>query len=313
MVARAPHAPPAAPASALAPHGRPSRAGLRERLASLGLLLPALIFISAFVVLPSLATIALSLFRWDFLNPATFAGLANYLGLATLPGISQIAGNTLLLTAGAVLVALPCGLGLAVLAHRNLRGLPALQAAIFLPYAVPLVGSGIIWSWMLQPQFGLVAHLLALFGIASPNWLGDSHTVLAVLVFVSVWQTAGFYMIIFLGGLRSLNADLAEAAAVDGARGRTVFWRISLPQLRPTLVFACVIAITSFLQTFDLVYVMTGGGPGLSSTTWLFSIYQQAFTFYSFGSAAAMTTLLLVVVCAIAFAVLGFSRQWDPS
>lgn len=290
-----------------------SRSTRRERVASLGLLLPAGIFITAFVVGPSLATIALSLYRWDFLGPAQFAGLSNYVGLTTLPGVSQIAGNTLLLSAGAVALALPCGLGLAVLADRNLKGLAALQAAIFLPYALPLVGSGIIWSWMLQPQYGLVAHALTLFGIASPNWLGDSHTVLYVLGFVSVWQTVGFYMIVFLGGLRSLNTDLSEAAAVDGAHTRTVFWRISLPQLRPTMVFAVVIAITSFLQTFDLVYVMTGGGPGLSSTTWLFSIYQQAFTFFSFGNSAAMTTLLLIAVTAIAFAVLGLSHQWDPS
>ena len=273
--------------------------------------LPAMLFILIFIFVPVVYVVYLSLLKWNLLsNNPQFVGLENYIHMFQSPDFRQAFSNTILLSLGMVVLSLPLGLLLAVLVDMGLRGTRVYRTILFGPYVVPLVGSGLVWTLLYNPHYGFINLALAKLHIHAPDWLGsEGYALLAVLI-MSVWQYMGYYMIIFLGGLQNVSHSLKEAAAIDGANHRQTFFHITLPALAPSLVFAFVVCTIQSFQTFDQVYVMTGGGPDGASSTLVYYIYHQGFEMYRVGTSTAASVVLLVMLSVLTWVQVKFSNRW---
>lgn len=272
---------------------------------------PAMIFILIFIFIPAVYVVYLSLLKWNLLssNPK-FVGLANYLSMFQAPDFRQSFLNTILLTLGMVVLSLPIGLGLAVLVDMGLRGTRIYRTILFAPYVVPLVGSGLVWTLLYNPRYGFLDILLTKLHIHAPDWLGTQGYALAAVLIMSVWQYMGYYMIIFLGGLQNVSHALKEASAIDGATSRQTFFHVTLPSLAPSLVFAFVVCTIQSFQTFDQVFVMTGGGPDGASSTLVYYIYHKGFEMYQIGISTAASVVLLVLLALLTWFQVKFSNRW---
>lgn len=274
-------------------------------------LTPALFFITLFIFIPAFYVLYLSLFKWNLLsNNPKFVGLSNYVRLFSDVQFLQAIENSGLISLGMIVVALPISLGLATLADLGLRGTRVYRTILFGPYVIPLVASGLIWSLLFNGTSGLVDQVLSLFGIQGPNWLADGHVALFSVLAVTIWQYTGYYMLIFIGGLQNVPQDLKEAAKVDGAGTFGVFRHVTLPSLSPSLFFAIVVSLIQSCQTFDQVYVMTGGGPDGATSTLVYYIFNEGFGIYNIGPATAGAVVLLVILAVLTAIQLRFSQRW---
>jgi len=278
--------------------------GWRSGQAATGyaLVLPSMLLFGVFFIYPVLHTFYLSFFRWDLLNEPVFDGLGRYKKLFADDVFGQVLLNTLLYSSASVLVTMLLGLCLAVLLNRPGRVYTILQGSIFTSYIVSWVGVSLLWVWLLDPQYGLINLGLSWIGISSVNWLGDPDYALWTLVGVTVWKTIGYDMIIFLAGLQSIPEDLYEAGSIDGAGPWQRFVYITLPQLKPTILFLLVTSMIMTFQGFDVVKVMTQGGPINSTSIYVYYVYEHAFELFNIGfaSAAVMVFFLIVLLVVLA-------------
>jgi multiple sugar transport system permease protein len=233
-------------------------------------------------------------------------GLRNYLRLLLNPDFWQVIGNTVYFTIATVIPSLVIPLGLAVLLNRALALQGLLRSAYFLPSITSLVAAGLGFRWLFQTE-GPVNALLGFIGIEPIPWLGSSTWAMPVLILLSIWKQLGFNMVVFLAGLQAIPSSRYEAAELDGADPRQQFWHITLPGLRPTLVFATITTAIFTLRSFEQVYVITGGGPLNSTNLLVYYIYQEAFAQFDFGYAAAAATVLLAVTLLLVYLQL---RTW---
>jgi multiple sugar transport system permease protein len=234
-------------------------------------------------------------------------GLKNYSRLFADPEFWQVLGNTVYFTTVTVIPSLVVPLGLAALLDQTpLRAL--LRTAYFIPSITSLVAVGLGWRWLFQTD-GLVNGLLAALGLPSVAWLSSPSWAMPVMILFSIWKQLGFNLVVFLAGLQTIPVSRYEAAALDGANGWQQFWYITLPGLRPTLVFAAITTIIFTLRSFEQPYIITGGGPLNSTNLLVFYIYNQAFAQFDFGYAAAVTTLLLGITLVLVYLQLQFSRS----
>jgi len=241
--------------------------------------------------------------------PARWVGAENYRALVSTE-FWEVVTNTVKYSVGVVVLSQAVGLALAVLLNDRTRLGAFLQGAIFSSYVVSWVAVSLLWIWLLDPQYGLVAWLLRLIGVPVVNWLGDPRWALWTLVVVTVWKTVGYPMVIYLAGLQAIPGDLYEAAALDGAGGWQRFRHITWPLLTPTTLFLLItLTITSF-QGFDIVKIMTQGGPVTSTVIYVYYIYEQAFQYFKLGKASAAVVLFFIVIVALTFAQwLAFRRR----
>lgn len=283
----------ATPARPTAPHRRPV---WRQALPYL-LIAPSLAVFLLFEIYPISYSLYLSFTKWNLISPTkTWVGLANYQDLLTSAEFHRSLINTLLYTAGRVIFSLSFALAMAILVNSQKRWASWVQAAIFSPHVISMVSVSLLWLWLMDPTHGLLNYLLGLVGIPSLKWLGASSTALLSLIIVAVWKVIGYDMLIFLAGLQSIPAELQEAAKIDGAGPFRRFWSITLPLLSPTLFFLSVTSIISSFQVFDIVRVMTGGGPGDSTNVLVYYIYQYGFRYFKIGHSSAASIVLLVLV-----------------
>jgi ABC-type sugar transport system permease subunit len=242
-----------------------------------------------------------SLYEWDLVMPARWVGAENYRALVSAD-FWQVVTNTVKYSVGVVVLSQALGLALAVFLNDRTRVGALLQGAIFSSYVVSWVAVSLLWIWLLDPQYGLVAYVLRLVGLRGVNWLGDHRWALWTLVLVTVWKTVGYPMVIYLAGLQAIPGDLHEAAALDGAGGWQRFRHITWPLLTPTTLFLLItLTITSF-QGFDIVKIMTQGGPVTSTVIYVYYIYEQAFQYFKLGKASAAVVLFFIVIVALTFA-----------
>ena len=291
--------------------GRETR---RRRLAKLGpylFVLPALLLYVLFQLVPMLGAFGLSLTSWSGVGPIHFVGLRNYSHAFHDSMLGAAFVHTLIYSGVTTVAKLTIGLGLALLANKGARMLAVYRTILFLPALMSFVAVGILWSWIYSPSFGLINHALDAVGINTYDltWLGSPSQALPALMIVEVWKWAGYHMVIFLAGLQMIPDELREAAVVDGATRAQVFWRITLPLLKPIVVINFIIAVAGSLNVFDLVYVMTNGGPYNSTQTVMTYVYQEAFSNYSFGYAAAIAVLLFLIVAIITIVSLRAMRS----
>ncbi|MBD2013269.1 sugar ABC transporter permease [Microcoleus sp. FACHB-53] len=256
-------------------------------------LAPALLLLGLFLLWPIAYLVYLSFTTGSFTSTGIHGvGLRNYLRLVLDPDFWQVLGNTLYFTLATVLPSLIIPLGLAVLLNQSLALRGLLRTAYFIPSITSLVAVGLGFRWLFQTE-GPMNALLNSLGFASIPWLGSTTWAMPILILLSSWKQLGFNMVVFLAGLQAIPPSRYEAAELDGANSWQKFWYITLPGLRPTLIFATITTAIFTLRSFEQVYIITGGGPLNSTNVLVYYIYEQAFALFDFGYAAAAATVLL--------------------
>lgn len=202
------------------------------------------------------------------------------------------------------------GLFLALMVNQKLPGTNFFRAAYYLPVITSAIAIGIIWSWILSPQVGILNILVKSVGLKPPNWLGDTHWALLTVSVIQVWKMAGYYMVLFLAGLQSIPDSVKEAAVVDGANSLQLFFHVTLPMLSPTTFFVLTVAMIDSFKNFELIYTMTRGGPQSSTTTLVYDVYVYGFVHYRMGYASAVAYVLMVLVGAITIANFYIKKRW---
>jgi sn-glycerol 3-phosphate transport system permease protein len=282
-----------------------------ERLAFLALIAPNFILFGIFTFWPLIYNFYLSFTKWNLIAPApTMIGLDNYAAMTADPIFWKVLGNTIYLATGSIAIRLVLALVLALVLNQKLAGRDIYRAIIFSPTFTTGAAVALVWTWILHKDLGLLRLPLNFLGIVSPNWLSDVNWTIPALIIVTVWKGMGYDMVIFLAGLQSIPAELYEAARVDGAGRWSLFRHITLPLLSPITFFLIVTSILGALQVFDIVAVMTGGGPMNSSKVYVYYVYENAFKFFKIGYAAALSTVLFLIMLAITIFQTRLSQRW---
>ena len=262
-------------------------------------LAPSLLGVILFLVIPIIFVIGLSLVQWNMLTPMKWVGLSNYVNIFEFDGF----GHSLVVTAYYVILNIPIqtafALGMAMLLRSKRAGSGVIRIIAVLPFLSTPVAMGVVWNWIFNPSTGLVNQFLAHLGITGPAWLSNEATAMPVIAFANIWQYAGYNMLFFLAGLAAIPPTVYEAASIDGATKWEQFRRVTLPLLRPTMLFVLVTGVIGSFQVFDTVYVMTAGGPGNATEVASLNIYNTVFAGFRIGEASAMSVVLFAVILAI--------------
>jgi multiple sugar transport system permease protein len=277
------------------------------------LLLPSLIGMSAFYILPVVSSFVLSFSKWDLLTPVQWIGIGNYVAAVQDPTVQQALRNTLLFILGYLPAVVAIGLGLALLLNRKLPGRTIFRAIYFVPVVTSWVAVSLVWKWLLNPQYGLINFGLSLLSIKGPGWLFDPNWAMAGIVLTTVWKDIGFVTVIYLAGLQEIPENLSEAADIDGASAWQRFWTITWPMLAPTTFFVTTVSLISSFQVFDQIFIMTGGGPGGATTAMVQLIYRNAFAYSQMGYASAISWILFALIFAITVAQNLLQKRLDRS
>jgi len=273
----------------------------RETILGYALILPSLAVFFTFFIYPVLYSLYLSFFRWDMMMPKQFVGALNYRELAASAEFLEVIWNTLRYSIGVVLIAMTAALILALFLNRRTALSSFFQACIFTSYIVSWVAVSLLWIWMLDPQYGLVNYLTSFLKMPPQDWLGNHRLALWSLVGITVWKIVGYPMVIFLAGLQNISRDYYEAAALDGAGAWQQFRFITWPLLTPTTVFLLITLGIATFQGFDIVNIMTQGGPVHSTSIYVFYIYKQAFHYFRLGTASAAVIICFLLILLLTF------------
>ena len=273
----------------------------RQTLIGAAYIAPSFILMTIFNVIPIFVSLYLSFCKYNMVGSPVWIGLENFRKLAS----NKALGDALINTVNYVLMTVPVQTVLALLIAafiaerlKNRYG-SFLRSVIFIPVIVSLIASATVWSIMYNTNGGLLNQLLGLFGLPAVNFLGSKQTALASVAAVAVWKNTGYYMVIYYAGIMNVSPEIREAAVVDGAKAPQRFWYITLPMLKPITYMIVTLGIIGSFQVFDLVYKMTGGGPGRSTYTVAYMIYTYAFQDKRIGYACALAVGLLVVILVI--------------
>jgi len=273
-----------------------NRAACNETLWAWVFMLPTLLGLVFFMAGPMLVALYVSFTEWSLLGTPQWLGLSNFSNLFRDPLFWTAWRNTVVYTGISVPVSMALGLGIAVLLNRKLPGMALFRVLFFVPMTVGVVASGLLWSWMFTPQYGLLNYLLHFVGLGPFPWLTGTDTAMPSIIAVGVWRALGFNIIIFLAGLQAVPAHLYDAATVDGAGAVRKFRHITVPMLSPTIFFSTLIGVIMSFQVFEQTYVMTQGGPGNSTLTIIYFIFQQGFSYLRMGYASAASVTFLVIL-----------------
>lgn len=253
---------------------------------------PALLGMLIFIIIPIFFSFGLSFAKWDLLNPIQFVGLDNYKEIFTEPLFGKILLNTVVFALATSFFGVIIPLILAAIMNSKIRGADFFKTAYFLPFITPMIVIGIVWEWIFDPNIGLLNKVLQVH----INWLYDPHWAMPALILVSVWKLIGYNMIIFLSGFSVISNSMFEAAKIDGANPVETFFYVTIPLLSPTIFFVVIITAVSSFQIFDLIYLMTQGGPLDSTNVLVYAIYKNAFEYFNAGKASAIAYVLFVII-----------------
>jgi raffinose/stachyose/melibiose transport system permease protein len=289
----------------------------RKRLEILLFVTPALVLMGLFVVYPIISAIRMSFYSWKGFGPMdNFVGLKNYVNVLTDQVFTDAVVHNFLIVFLSILVQLPLGIGIALLLNRNIKGRGALRTIIFVPYVVAEVIAGVVWLQLLQPGDGMIESLLRSVGIPTPaqGFLGTPSLALWTVFVVLTWKYLGMAVLLFLAGLQSVPHELHEAAQLDGATWWKAQRRIAIPMLAPTIRTWIFLSMIGSLQLFDMVWIMTGGGPANATTTMATYLISQGSERQNFGIAGAASVILFVIgfVMALLYQLLVLRRDTRP-
>jgi multiple sugar transport system permease protein len=297
------------PAQARAPRKRRRAGRTSDALTGWAMITPSVLLIGVFGLVPVVWAVVLSFQHNDLQTSATWAGLDNYRQLVHDPTFRESVKSTLIYTVLFVPITLVLSLLAAAALNRRIRGITVYRVAVFIPVVTSTVATGVIFTWLMDPDYGLINSVFGKVGLPRFGFFADPNQALYAVVAMTVWGWVGFGALIFLAGLQGVPRDLIDAALIDGCSRRGAFWRIQVPLLRPVSGFLLVWLTINALQLFDEVFVTTKGGPLHATTVVVYYLYVQAFQFFHAGYAAAIATVLFVVIAVITFVQLRLTRD----
>ena len=264
--------------------------------------LPAITVYGIFKLYPLVSGLQMSLLRWDGIEDPKYIGLRNFEKILSDPMTGTVLMNNVHYAVGTVVGKIVLSLFLAILLHQALKGRTFYRTSLFMPVVMSFVVVGVLWSWLFNPQFGLINSFLRGLGLEFlvQDWLGDAAVALNSLILVDIWKWYGFHMVIFLAGLQSIPDELYEAARIDGASVWQQFRHVTLPMLQPVMIVNVTISVMGAFNVFDIPFIMTAGGPANATNVMALHIYIRGFKFYRFGFSAALSYVLLVIVTLVA-------------
>ena len=275
--------------------------------------MPALLIIVLTVIYPMGHAFHMSLTEYNptYLGAPNFIGLANYTELLGSAYFWETLFRTLIFTLGVVAITLTFGLGLAVLANKNFIGRGLLRTCLLIPWAIPPVAAGVMWSWIFSGSGGVLNGLLYKLGILDHyvSWLRTPGSAMAAVIFARSWRDVSLSSLLFLSGLTTIPNELYDAANVDGAGSWRTFWNITLPLLRPIGTVILILETTTAIRAFPLIYTITGGGPGDATAVIGWQIYTEMFKYLNFGRGAALAYLLTIITAILALLYLRFGYK----
>lgn len=272
---------------------------------------PALLVYSLYVIYPILTTLNYSFFEWNGVSDKVFIGLDNYTRMINDPIFWTSLKNNMWVVLASVFIQMPLGLIMALLLFAPIRGIRFFNGAYFIPFLMSTVAVGMLWGLMYDPINGAINQMINIFGFENIAWLSEKNIAIFSVLTVIVWQFSPFYMILFKAGIVGISEDMYEAAEIDGANYFQKFLKITLPLLAPTIVTSSILAIVGSLKSFDLFYIMTGGGPNHGTEILGTYMYKQAFVNYNmgYGSAIAFIMFLIALVVVVAIQLLDHYRK----
>ena len=267
--------------------------------------LPALIGTFLFIIIPIFCSFGLSFSEWDLLNEIHFVGFSNYKSVFTEPEFLQILINTIVYAVSTTIFAVIIPLLIASIINNRIKGSELFKTIYFLPFITPAVVIAIVWAWIFDPNIGLVNTLLH----THYTWLFSTKLAMPVLIFVSVWKLVGYNVVLFLTGFSTIDNSVYEASKIDGATAYQTFFDITVPLLKPTIYFVTTVTAISSFQIFDLIYVMTQGGPNDSTNVIVYSIYKYAFEYFDIGKSCALAYILFAIILVLALVQKKFTKN----
>jgi multiple sugar transport system permease protein/sn-glycerol 3-phosphate transport system permease protein len=272
----------------------------RDWLLFVALAGPNLLMFAIFNYRPLLYNAYLSFYEWDFLSPVKIpVGFDNYVDVLTDAHFHRVVQNTLVLMGGGVCLTIVIGLGLALLLNQKLAGRDAARSVLFAPYMLSGAAIAVVWVYIFDPTYGLLRTILSPFDIVPPNWLRDSAWAMPAVIIVYTWKNLGYTMVICLAGLQAIPRELYEAATTDGANALQRFRHVTIPGLAPITFFLLVTGILASFQTFDLIHVLTRGGPVDATYTLIYYLYEQGFVGFRAGRAGVASVIQFVFLFVI--------------
>ncbi len=274
-------------------------------------MLPSVIILVIILAIPLVYSFVISFFDTNLKvnGIGDFVGLKNYISALTDPYFMGSAKTTVIFTVGVVILEFLLGLGIALLLNTNVVGKNIYFSIIIIPMMITPVAVGLTWRLLLHSELGIVNYLLGILGISGKAWLADSSLALKTVMFIDIWQNVSYMVLVILAGLVSLSMEPYEAARVDGASAWQRFRYLTLPMMRPTFMVVILNRAITALKTYDLIYVLTKGGPGVETEVISYHIYQEAFRNLEIGSASAMSYLLALAIVPIAIVFIKISKN----
>ena len=272
-------------------------------------ILPQLISLVCLGMIPIVIAFVLSFFDWNGFSSPVFTGFQNFKAVFTDPDTAIAIKNTLLYSVIYVPCSIVLSLGLAILLNKA-WGKMFYRAVFFLPQIVTSVGIAVVWSWIYQPQFGILNMILKFFGIQGKEWLRDPSTAMGAVIVMSIWWALGYNIVLFLAGLQNVPRTYVDAAKIDGANERQVFFNITVPLISPTTLLVTITTMINAFQVFDQMFLLTSGGPAKKTYTMAIHIYQTAFKSYELGKASTAALILFFVVVAVSVIQFKLSDKW---
>ncbi|OUV44303.1 MAG: ABC transporter permease [Rhodobacteraceae bacterium TMED111] len=288
--------------------------GLRNKLTITPwlFLLPGLLFFSFYVLLPIIQSFNISFYKWDGMGDPEYVGIKNYQKLMTDRAFEISLWNNLKWLI-LYLLAIPAGLAMALFLNQNVTGIRLYKSLFFFPFVISQVVVGLVFTWFYDPRFGLFNQLLTLLGLEPISVLGDPATVTYGIIIAGLWPQTAYCMILYLTGLNALDPEQVEAARIDGAKGHRMLRYVILPQLWPATFIAFVVTIIGALRSFDLISIMTRGGPFGQSRVLSYYMYEKALSEYGFrmgyGAAIAVVLFLIMLVFIVGFLVSMYRQE----
>lgn len=273
-------------------------------------LLPSLIGMIIFLIIPIVSSFGLSFMEWDLLGKMKWVGFDNYIKIFQDETFFEALKHTLLFIAGYLPSVIIISLGLAMLLNGKINGLTLFRGIYFLPVISSWVAISIIWKWILNPEYGLMNYFLSLVGIIGPSWLSDPKWAMFAVIIASVWKDIGFITVIYLSGLQDIPDMYYEAVDIDGAGRFRKFISITLPLLSKTTFFVLIISLINSFSVFDQVWIMTEGGPAGATSVLVEQIYKNAFRYYKMGYASALSWVLFGIIFIVTVLQNMLQKKW---
>lgn len=271
---------------------------------------PSLLGILFFNFIPTLTSFYLSFTKWNLLGTPQFIGLSNYIGLFSDPLFYKVLYQTFLFVFFTVSLEIVIALLIAIMLNSLIIGKAFFRTVYFLPVITSMVAGSILWNWMFDPAYGFLNYILSFIGINPISWLSDEKWALFSIIIVSVWKNLGYSTVLIIAGLQTLPTECIEASKIDGANKYQTFLHVILPLLSPTIFMVAMVSFINAFQTFDSVYILTGGGPKNSTNIMVYWLYKNAFEYYNMGKASAIAYVLFAIILSFTLIQWNIRKKW---